>query len=110
MKKRMKIAQEKKMRRNIYPLFVLLVAASILLGACSPNAQAAPTSQVIENTVIVQGTPVVVTATPAPATAVTAKPTDLAAASVQINGAASTFAFPIYSQWTYAYQYVDPSV
>ncbi len=102
------------MRRHFYPLFALLMAATILLGACVPGA-AAPTTTpvVIQQTVIVNGTPVVITATPAPATptpAVTAMPTNLPAGSVQINGAGSTFAYPIYSQWTYAYQYVDPSV
>jgi phosphate transport system substrate-binding protein len=107
MKNTNEIAQEKHMRPKFYALIALLAAASLLLGACSPTVQAAPTSQVIENTVIVQGTPVVITATPGPSTA---QSTSLPAGSVQINGAGSTFAFPIYSQWTYAYQYVDPSV
>jgi ABC-type phosphate transport system substrate-binding protein len=31
-------------------------------------------------------------------------------ASVQINGAAATFPLPIYTEWTYAYLYVDPTV
>ena len=30
--------------------------------------------------------------------------------SVQINGAGATFPLPVYTEWTYAYQYVDPSV
>jgi phosphate transport system substrate-binding protein len=29
--------------------------------------------------------------------------------SIQINGSGSTFSLPIYTQWTYAYQYVDTS-
>jgi phosphate transport system substrate-binding protein len=102
------------MRRNFYPLFALMMVVTILLGACAPSASGSnPTAQVIMQTVIVNGTPVVITATPAPATptsAVVATPTNLPAGSVQINGAGSTFAYPIYSQWTYAYQYVDPSV
>jgi phosphate transport system substrate-binding protein len=36
--------------------------------------------------------------------------TPLSAGSVQITGAGATFPLPVYSQWTYAYQYVDPSV
>jgi phosphate transport system substrate-binding protein len=36
--------------------------------------------------------------------------TPLPAGSVQINGAGATFPLPVYSAWTYAYQYVDPSV
>jgi phosphate transport system substrate-binding protein len=36
--------------------------------------------------------------------------TDLPAGSVQINGAGATFPLPLYSDWTYAYQDVDPSV
>jgi phosphate transport system substrate-binding protein len=47
---------------------------------------------------------VVVTATPE------AQPTTLPEGSVQINGAGATFPLPVYTQWTYAYQYVDPSV
>jgi len=32
------------------------------------------------------------------------------AGSVQINGAGATFPLPIYTEWTYAYSYVDPAV
>jgi len=32
------------------------------------------------------------------------------AGSVQINGAGATFPLPVYTEWAYAYQYVDPSV
>src|SRR5512136_2051726 len=34
----------------------------------------------------------------------------LPAGSVKLNGAGATFPLPIYTEWTYAYQYVDPSV
>jgi phosphate transport system substrate-binding protein len=37
-------------------------------------------------------------------------PAELPAGSVQINGAGATFPLPVYTEWTYAYQYVDPSV
>jgi phosphate transport system substrate-binding protein len=40
----------------------------------------------------------------------TSAETSLPAGSVQINGAGATFPLPVYSAWTYAYQYVDPSV
>jgi phosphate transport system substrate-binding protein len=40
----------------------------------------------------------------------TATPTSLPTGSVQINGAGATFPLPVYTEWTYAYQYVDPSV
>ncbi len=39
-----------------------------------------------------------------------AEPTALPAGSVQINGAGATFPLPVYTEWTFAYQYVDPSV
>ncbi len=32
------------------------------------------------------------------------------AGSVQLNGAGATFPLPVYTEWIYAYQYVDPSV
>jgi phosphate transport system substrate-binding protein len=37
-------------------------------------------------------------------------PTALAPGSVQITGAGATFPLPIYTEWTYAYQFVDPAV
>jgi phosphate transport system substrate-binding protein len=36
--------------------------------------------------------------------------TPLPAGSVQINGAGATFPLPVYTEWTFAYQYVDPAV
>ncbi len=30
--------------------------------------------------------------------------------SIQINGAGATFPVPVYTEWIFAYQYVDPSV
>ena len=88
------------MRKNLYvSMFVLLVAV-LVLSAC--GTAATPTPQTVVETQIV---PVVVTATPGPATATT-----LPAGSVQITAAGATFPLPVYTQWTYAYQYVDPSV
>ncbi len=88
----------------------IVLLASLALTACAPAAPAAaqPIVQTVEVTKIVAGTPetvqVVITATPE------AKPTQLAASSVQINGAGATFPLPIYTEWVYAYQYVDPAV
>ncbi|HMD88337.1 MAG TPA: phosphate ABC transporter substrate-binding protein PstS, partial [Anaerolineaceae bacterium] len=90
-------------------LFVLLLG-SLALTACAPAAAtpAAPAAtqppQII--TQIVAGTPqtIVITATPAPV------PTTLAAGSVTINAGGATFPLPLYTEWTYAYQFVDPSV
>jgi phosphate transport system substrate-binding protein len=37
-------------------------------------------------------------------------PTPLPAGSVQVTGSGATFPAPVYADWAYAYQYVDPSV
>jgi phosphate transport system substrate-binding protein len=37
-------------------------------------------------------------------------PTAMPDGSVQLNGAGATFPAPVYADWAYAYQYVDPSV
>ena len=73
------------MNRRSTLIFSLLAAFSILLAACAPAT------------------------TPNPAQAA-GQPTDLPAGSVQINGAGATFPLPVYTEWIYAYQYVDPSV
>ncbi|MFN2147988.1 MAG: phosphate ABC transporter substrate-binding protein PstS [Anaerolineales bacterium] len=80
-------------------LFVSLVLA-LVLSACGSQPAAVST---VEVTRMVEGTPqvMVITATPAP---------QVAAGSIQINGAGATFPLPVYTEWTYAYQYVDPSV
>lgn len=71
------------MRSKIMSSFVIVLIVSLALAACSPSATLNSTGN---------------------------QPVELAQGSVQINGAGSTFAVPIYSEWTYAYQYVDPSV
>lgn len=86
------------MRRNISIIFTATMLLSFVLSACSP---AAPASADVPATVPAA-------ASGAPATA--AQPTTLPAGSVQINGAGATFPLPVYTEWTYAYQYVDPSV
>jgi phosphate transport system substrate-binding protein len=76
------------MRKNLLvTVFVLLIAAMVL-SACGTSA-----------------TPTTATTSNEPAVVET-----LAPGSVQINGAGATFPLPVYTAWTYAYQYVDPSV
>ena len=79
-------------------IFVVLIISSILLSACGSAA----TPAAIE-VMAPAATEVAVIPT-------AAKPTALPPGSVQINGAGATFPLPIYTEWTYAYQYVDPSV
>ncbi len=83
------------MRKSfVVSMFALLVTA-FALTACAqtatPSQTAAPSATMEANLES------------------TAEPT-LAPGSVQINGAGATFPLPVYTAWTYAYQYVDPSV
>jgi phosphate transport system substrate-binding protein len=89
------------MRKNLYISIFVFIAAVLALSACGPVATTTPQT-------LIQTQVVVVTATPGSAGAPTATP--LPAGSVQLTGAGATFPLPVYSQWTYAYQYVDPSV
>ena len=102
------------MQRKISLLFVVVTVLSLVLSACGT---AASTPEVVvqppvtvEVTRVVAGTPqtIVITATSAP----TQPPalTPLPAGSITINGAGATFPLPVYTEWIYAYQYVDPSV
>jgi phosphate transport system substrate-binding protein len=83
-------------RSKVWVVTSAMLLAGMLLSACGGASQPPVT-------VVVQGTPQVVevTSTPVP---------ELPAGSVQINGAGATFPLPVYTEWTYAYQYVDPSV
>lgn len=73
-----------------------LLSAAMVLAACGAQPTAAPTEAQL---------------TTAPAiTSAPAEPTPLPVGSVTINGSGATFPLPVYTQWTYAYQYVDPSV
>lgn len=99
------------MFQKFYKVLVVLILAAITISACTPVSAATP--QTVEVTRIVAGTPQVIeiTSTAAPTqTAQPAAPTPLPAGSIQINAAGATFPLPLYTQWTYAYQYVDPSV
>ena len=86
------------MTRVVRPVFFVLVALSFLLAACG-GTPATPVT-VVETQVVEK----VVTATPE------ASMPELPAGSVQINGAGATFPLPVYTEWTYAYSYVDPAV
>jgi phosphate transport system substrate-binding protein len=90
------------MRRNVsVPLFALLTA-SLLVSACGGAATPAPVATPV---VQIQTQVVEITSTPGPGA-----PTPLPAGSIQITGAGATFPLPVYTQWTYAFQYVDPAV
>jgi phosphate transport system substrate-binding protein len=78
------------MKRSINVMFVIAAVSSLALTACGTATQ----------------TPV---STTAPGSTISA-PTPLPAGAVTINGAGATFPQPLYMQWTYAYQFVDPSV
>lgn len=71
--------------RKHYIIITLLLVASLALSACAPAASA--------------NSPVAATSTQG-----------LAAGSVSINGAGATFPLPVYTEWIFAYQYIDPSV
>jgi phosphate transport system substrate-binding protein len=73
-------------------LFASLVILSLVLSACSAASTPA-------------GNP-----TQASQPGQAAQPAVPATGTIQINGAGATFPLPIYSEWTYAYQTVDPSV
>jgi len=90
------------MRKYMFvPLFILM-AAALVLSACG---SAATPQTVVQTVVSVQTKVVEITPTSGPANA-----TPLPAGSVQITASGATFPLPLYTQWTYAYQFVDPSV
>jgi phosphate transport system substrate-binding protein len=98
--RRIKPNRRKEMFKTVRSLFFVVVALSLLLAACGTPAPAEPVTVV--QTQIVEK---VVTPTTDPNA-----PAELPAGSVQINGAGATFPLPVYTAWTYAYQYVDPAV
>ncbi|MGD0807555.1 MAG: substrate-binding domain-containing protein, partial [Anaerolineales bacterium] len=79
-----------------------LSVAGLMLSACGSATQAATETIAPAGSATNTG--------PATAAAQTATNTTLAPGSVKINGAGATFPLPVYSAWTYAYKYVDPSV
>lgn len=87
------------MRKNVLVSLAILVVAALALSACAPSATPTASTEQVNSTTVPMATeaPVATEATLAPG-------------SVQINGAGATFPLPVYSEWTYAYQYVDPAV
>jgi len=86
------------MRKSLFVTVLVLLVAGMAISACAPAAT--PTAAV-EN-------PAATAASAEPVA--TEAPTALPAGSVTINGAGATFPLPVYTEWTFAYQYVDPSV
>jgi phosphate transport system substrate-binding protein len=91
------------MRKNLFVVLAALIVSSLVLAAC--GAPATSSAPVVQTQVVVQTQMVEVTPT-----ADMSAPIPMAAGSVQLNGAGATFPAPIYTDWAYAYQYVDPSV
>jgi len=87
------------MSKFVRPLLFVFVILSFALAACGTPATPQTVTEV--QTQIVNQ---VVTATP------DASMAPLPAGSVQITGSGATFPLPIYTEWTYAYSYVDPAV
>ncbi|MHB8779234.1 MAG: substrate-binding domain-containing protein, partial [Anaerolineales bacterium] len=88
------------MFKTVRSLLFVVVAMSLLLAACGTPAPAEPVT-VVETQIVEK----VVTPTADPN-----MPAELPAGSVQLNGAGATFPLPVYTEWTYAYSYVDPAV
>jgi phosphate transport system substrate-binding protein len=109
------------MSRKFVVFGLSLLVLALVVTACAPvPTPAASTPQVIEKVVtqvvekvstqvvekVVEKTvQVVATPTPLPPAA-----TPLPAGSIKINGAGATFPEPVYTEWRFAYQFVDPSV
>jgi len=89
------------MRKNLFLVFAAFIVASMVLSAC--GSATTPTPQTVVQTQIVE-----VTSTPGAAAPATETP--LPDGSVQITGSGATFPLPLYTDWTYAFQYVDPAV
>ena len=80
------------MTKFVRPSMFVLFVLSFVLAACGEAATTKNSTQT-ENQVTAAS-----------------QSTPLPAGSVQINGAGATFPLPVYTEWTYAYSYVDPAV
>ena len=89
------------MTKFVRPLLFVFVILSFVLAACGTSATPETVTE-IQTKVVTEVQ--VVTATPDASMAA------LPAGSVQITGSGATFPLPIYTEWTYAYSYVDPAV
>ncbi len=104
--------EKKHMSRSTrFAVISLFLLVAVVAAACAPAAASTPqvviTQVPVEVTRVVAGTPQVVVVTP---TTDPNAPKQLPAGSVQINGAGATFPDPVYTEWRFAYQYVDPAV
>lgn len=88
------------MRKSLIVSVMVLLVVGMVLSACAPAAT--PTTAATQAAAEVPAAAEAPTATPAA--------TELPAGSVIINGAGATFPLPVYNEWTFAYQYVDPAV
>ncbi len=79
------------MNKKVNTLFIIIVAAALVLSACSGTANAS-------------------SSTPPVAASSTSSTGNGQSGSASINGAGSTFAQPVYSQWIQEYKSVNPSV
>jgi len=88
------------MRKSLFVTILVVLVAGLALSAC--GAAATPTAAVEE--------PAAAAAPTEEAAATEEAPVALPDGSVTINGAGATFPLPVYTEWTFAYQYVDPAV
>jgi len=88
------------MTKTVRSILFLFVMLSLVLAACGAPAATPDTVTVVQTQIVEKE----VTAAPA------MEEPSLPAGSVQINGAGATFPLPVYTEWTYAYSYVDPAV
>ncbi|MFN8594687.1 MAG: phosphate ABC transporter substrate-binding protein PstS [Anaerolineae bacterium] len=98
-------------RSSRFSVVSLMLLVAVIAAACAPAAASTPqvgvTQVPVEVTRVVAGTPQVVVVTP---TVDPNAPQPMAAGSVTLNGAGATFPDPVYTEWRFAYQYVDPAV
>ena len=87
------------MRKSLFVTILVVLVAGLALSAC--GSAATPTAAVEEPAAA---------AAPAEVAATEEAPVALPDGSVTINGAGATFPLPVYTEWTFAYQYVDPAV
>jgi len=88
------------MRKSLLVSLFALIVVAMAISACGQAAT--PTATMAAATT---EAPMAAATTAAPVATAT-----LAPGSVQVNAGGGTFPLPLYTQWTYAYQYVDPSV
>ncbi len=88
--------KRKAMTTFLRPYLLTLALTSFLLPACGSAQITEAQTQAAQNSL----TPI----------SALAGLTPLSADSIQINGAGATFPLPIYTEWTYAYSYIDPRV